>query len=118
MRAETAGEKGEGVALFDEHQLAREEEMERHVLRVALDEAGRDLLERELDIPPDALRASGALVPRLHDALARAGDYHETIGGDQLGELARERIIRIGLWGAGGAEDADFSHRAIRREES
>ncbi len=49
-RAEAAGEEDDRIALFDEHQLAREEVLHVHELRIAGDDGVGRLLEGEHDV--------------------------------------------------------------------
>ena len=104
MRAEAAGEQRDGVRLLHEEQLAREEVVEVHQLRIAADDRVGGLLEGQADVDAEAVLAPGAALAGLHDAAAGAGDDHEAA----LGDGARERL--------GGAEHRVVLLRARRAE--
>ena len=84
-RAEAAGEDDERVRVLDEHRLPDEEVAEVHQ---RIDVRVGALLEGQLDVAADRAAAAelGALVRRLHDARAGAGDDREA----RLGEQARD----------------------------
>jgi len=67
-----------------------------------------DLLVRQLDIQPDAGRfaVKRALVGRLHDAGAAAGNDRKSGIGKQACDLFGELVIGLAGLGARAAEDA------------
>ncbi len=115
--SETAGEKSDGVAGADEHQLAHEEVFEIDEFFVVGDDLVGLLLEGEPDGQAKAGLRPSAAMTRGHDAAARAGDDHPTRGGHFLGEFGGMAIVLMGFGGSGAAEDADLSHVAVRGED-
>src|SRR5580692_968362 len=94
-RAEAAGEHHEGLRVLDEDGLADEEVAELHPDVHVVVEAG---LHRQLDAEADgdAARLGGALVGRLHDPRAAAGDHRiaglDQSGGDLVGQPVLGRV--------------------------
>ena len=103
-RAEAAGEHHEGLRVLDEDGLADEEVPELHAHVHVLVEAG---FQRQLDAEADgdAARLGGALVRRLHDPRAAAGDHRvarlDQPGGDVVGQPVLGRVP----FGPGRPED-------------
>ncbi len=115
--AETAGEKGDGVAGADEDEFSGEEVFEVDEFFIVGDEGVGFLFEGETDGQAEAGIGACAAVTRGHDAAAGAGDDHPSGGGHFFGELGGLNVILMGFGGSGGAEDADFSDIAIGGED-
>ena len=104
--AKAAGEADEGVAVFDEHDLADEE----IVVRDGEGLIGVGFLlhgERDIEAYGDAAGFLGAFVGGFHDAGAAAGDDGEAALGEGVGHVGGELVILLGGLGAGGAKNAD-----------
>ena len=114
--AEAAGEESDGVALFDEHQLAREEVFHVHELGVAGDDRVGRLLEGEHDVEAHRVFAAGAEMAGFHDAAGGAGDDEPADLGHGAAEFDGLLVAGFVGAGAGGAEDGDFAARAVRRK--
>src|SRR4051812_16037552 len=116
-RAEAAGEDDEAGRVADEHELAREEEVEgeRDVLVGA-----RRLLERQLDVEADGagVGLARAAVARLHDARAAAGDDGEACLAERAADVACERVPRVVGRRPRRAEDRDAARDVAERIEA
>ncbi len=103
--AETAGKERDRRRFLQEKELSGEEVAEGHELVVTPDGLVRLLLERELDVDPEAQVPPGASVGRSHDAASGAGDDHPSRLGHPPSELDGARVVRVLGARPGGAED-------------
>ena len=92
MRTESSGEERGGVGFFYEQQLSREKVFECYQLFAANVRVGY-LLGGKLYVDREAVAGAGALVARLHDALAASGYHHEPLFGDLFGELLGRPVL-------------------------
>ena len=113
--AEAAGEQGDRVALFDEHQLAREEVLHVHELRIAGDDRVGRLLEGEHDVQAHRVFAAGADVAGFHDAAGGAGDDEPAAIGHGAAEF--DGLLIGGLVGRVRAEPKTVTLRRERYGE-
>lgn len=116
-RAHAAGHSDGGIGFFDEGELASEEEIEVDELAVAGDEFVGGGFEGEGDVESEAVFAGGSLVPGGHDAGARTGHGHVSEVAEAAGELDGGLVFFFVGFGAGGAEEGDFSLVAVGQED-
>src|ERR1051326_1481763 len=117
-RTEAAWEKYNGVGLFHEEQLAREEVLEVHeLLAIAGNDGVGVLLERQQNVDADAVLATSADMPGFHDAARRAGDDHVFELGHAAAKLNGD-LIGWCLWPqARRPEYRDLAPPAVRSED-
>src|ERR1041385_8570144 len=118
MSPESAREQGNRVCLFLKDQFASKEIFERDKFWIIGNGGIRALFERQHDIDPEAVFASGALLARAHDPVGAPGYDHEPLLDDLTGKLKCHLVIWIIHGGAGRAEDADLASIAIVMEDS
>src|SRR4051794_16033113 len=116
-RPEAAWEDDEGLRVAHEHELAREEVVERDA---EVDVRVHALLERQQDVEPDRKHpgVARASVGGLHDPRAAAGDHGEPGLTERAGDLPGAGVLGVVGPGAGRAEDADRGSDAGERLEA
>src|ERR1051325_6896773 len=100
----------------DENQLPRKEVLEGDELFVLAYHRIRTLLPGQANIRPKTFLQSRALMSRLHDASARAGDHHKTGFRNFAPELHTLLIFHSRGLGPRRTENRHLSRLRIRRE--
>ena len=116
--AEATGEARDRFGLREEHEFACEEVAEVDELLIAGDDGVGGRLEGESDGDAERGLAPGALVSRLHDAVASAGDRHPSGIGHESAEVACRGVIGMVRRCACGAEDGDLVGCGVLREDA
>ena len=118
VRSKSAWEEGEGTGLLGEVQLAGKKIIEVDELWVAVNGGVGGLLEWEADIQSEALFCSGSGLGGAHDAIATACDEHVTGFDNFFPECEGLRILGLGGFCAGTAEDSDFADAVVAGKDA
>lgn len=116
--SKSAWEEGEGTGLLGEVQLAGKKIIEVDELWVAVNGGVGGLLEWEPDIQSEALFCSGSGLGGAHDAIATACDEHVTGFDNFFPECEGLRILGLGGFRAGTAEDSDFADAVVAGKDA
>ena len=118
VRSKSAREEGEGTGLLGEVQLAGEKIIEVDELRVTVNGGVGGLLEWEADVKSETFFCPGPGLGSAHDAIASAGDEHVTGFDNFFPEGEGLRILGLGGFRAGAAEDGYLADAAVAGEDA
>ncbi len=117
LRAEPAGEEGDGRGLLEEEDLAGEEVLEVDELGVVGDDVVGLLLVGQADGDAEAGGAAGPALAGAHDAVAGAGDDHPAALAHAPGEGYGLDVVGVVGGRAARAEDRDLADAVVRGED-
>jgi hypothetical protein len=118
MRSKSAREESKGAGLLGEVQFAGEKIIEVDELWVAVNGRVGGLFEWEPDIESETLFGPCPRLGGAHDAIATACDEHVTGFDDFFPESEGLRILGLGGFRAGAAEDGYLADAAVACEDA
>ena len=116
LRAEATRKKHEGVGLFHEIDLAREEVIEIDELLVAVDRFVGPLFEGQQNVQAESVVASRTLLRGTHDPVTTASDNHEPALDNLAPQFLRHFEFRSFRRKAGGSENGDLASVGVGLE--
>jgi len=118
VRSKSAWEQGEGTGLLGEVQLAGEKIIKVDELRVAVNGGIGGLLEWEPDIESETLLGPCPCLGGAHDAIPAASDEHVASFDDFFPEGEGLRILGLGGFRAGAAENGYLADAVVASEDA
>ncbi len=115
--AKPSRQTDQGMALFHEHQLAREKVLHVHQFMVTGDDRIRFLFKGEQDVEPHRVRAARSQMPRFHDATGGTRHHEPVLVRHGFAELHRLLVGRFVRARAGRPEDRDFAMTSVRGKD-